>query len=1081
MRRGSTGTMAVLPLALLLALPSAARAQATGTISGVVTDPSGAVLPGVTVEAKSEGTGQLRTTTTSDEGFYTVPLLSPGQYEVKASLSGFNTVTRSHVRVSVTETARVNLAMQLGSVTENVTIIGEAPLVETANGTLGIVIDEKKVVDLPLNGRNFTQLGTLIPGVVAQPTNLGGAAGDATPLGFGNLTGAFSVNGMRSQSNNFLLDGASNNDTFNTGFILRPPPDAIQEFKILTHSYNAEYGRNAGSVVNVVTKSGSNAWHGAGWEFHRDDALEARNFFAPANQPKPVLKQDQFGAGVGGPIVKNRFFVFGYYEGFRNERGTTRTSAVLTEAQRGGNFGATRIVDPLTGQPFPGNVIPANRIDPIAARLLRDFVPLPNSGANLYTASPTVTDNRDQVGLRLDYRTSDRHSLLGRYTFSKRSLDDPTSPSIFAPAGNQAKVKLYDYMISDTLQLGSSAFNVARLAFNKIDADPTVTSGLTNNDLGWAVQNRNPVAVGLPSIGVTGFFTLGDAQQPFAKRINKVAQLTDEFTLLKGRHSWKFGLDIRREQIELAFINRPNGDFTFSGQYTGNAGADFLLGLPVQFRQGGGDPIMDGTGWLYSVFAQDEFRLSPRLTVAAGVRYELPRPFYEKDDKLNTFRPGQQSTRFPAAPVGLMYPGDPGIPRGTYETDKNNVAPRLAVVWDPKGDSRTSVRAAWGIFYDALAGQGDFFQNGTLAPPFQPLTEVNFPLTSGAPHFQNPLAGIASGATGFPAGLIFIGWGSDFQTPYAHHYNLTVQRQVGNNVGVEVGYVGSRGHHLPIFMEVNPTTPILTGTPRRGARLYPAYSLVRPTFSVAKSWYDSLQASVRMRPTRGVNFLAAYTWGHAIDHVSGINIANADQLRPMLPVDQNDPASIDRALAREKGDALFDVRHRFVLSFGWELPRLEGRSAVVKQVLGGWQLNGIFQKQTGFPLTVYEPNDIALQSLTNRPNVTCDPNASAPNTVQKWFNTECFQRLTLAANAGQVGNEGRNSVRGPGLVRTDLSLFKNFNVVRDHRLQLRVEAFNLFNQARFGQPGFVLGTPTFGVVTAAEEGRIVQLGVKYIF
>ncbi len=286
MRSASNRTKVAAMLALLLALPAVARAQATGTISGVVTDASGAVLPGAAVEAKNEGTGQLRTATTSAEGFYTIPLLSPGPYEVKATLSGFNTVTRSRVRVSVAETSRVNLAMQVGAVTENVTIVGEAPLVETANGTLGIVIDQKKVVDLPLNGRNFAQLGTLIPGVVAPPAALGGLAGDATPGGFGNGTGSFNVNGMRNQSNNFLLDGASNNDTFNTGFVLRPPPDAIQEFKILTHSYSAEYGRNAGSVVNVVTKSGTNQWHGGAWEFNRSDALQARNFFAATSPPR---------------------------------------------------------------------------------------------------------------------------------------------------------------------------------------------------------------------------------------------------------------------------------------------------------------------------------------------------------------------------------------------------------------------------------------------------------------------------------------------------------------------------------------------------------------------------------------------------------------------------------------------------------------------------------------------------------------------------------------------------------------------------------------------------------------------------
>jgi hypothetical protein len=1067
---------------LLLAAPAIARAQATGTITGRVMDNAGTILPGASVRAVNQDTGQTREATVGSDGFYTIPLLSPGLYKVGAELPGFPSGTRDGIRVAVSETARVDLTLRIGFM-ESIVIEGAPPLVETSNATLGVVIDERKVVDLPLNGRNFTQLGTLIPGVVAPPANLGGQAGDATPGGFGNLTGGFAVNGMRPQSNNFLLDGATNNDSFNTGFVLRPPPDAIQEFKILTHSYNAEYGRNAGSVVNVVTRSGINIWRGSAWEFHRNDALEARNFFAPKDRPKPELNQHQFGASLGGPIVKSKLFVFGYYEGYRNQRGTTVTSVVLTEAQRGGNFaGGGVITDPLTRQPFPGNAIPADRLDPIAVRLLRDFIPAPNTGTNRFTDSPTVEDDRNQLGLRFDYRINDQHTILGRYLRSGRQQTDPTSPSIFSPAGNNQKATLQDYMASDTYMFSSRAINVARIAFNEIDADPTVTSGETNDTFGWAVQNRNPAAVGLPFIGVTGFFNLGDAQQPFAKRINRVVQFTDEFTFLSGRHSWKVGVDVRREQIKIAFINRPNGDFTFNGQYTGSAAADFLLGLPAQFRQGGGDPLMDGTSLQYAAFVQDELRLSPRLTLNLGLRYELARPFYEKDDKLNTFRPGQQSVRFPAAPVGLLYPGDPGIPRGTYEADKNNVAPRVGVAWDPTGSGKTSVRAGWGLFYDLVPGQGDFFQAGTLAPPFQPLTEVNFPTTSGERHFRDPLAGLASGPAGFPPGLIFIGWGSDFTTPYAHHYNLTVQRQIGGNIGVEVGYVGSRGFNMPMFLEVNPTIPLPVPPPgRRGPRIYPAFSLVRPTFSVARSWYDSLQASARMRPTRGLNFLASYTWGHAIDHISGLNIANADQLRPILPVDQDHPSTVDAALAREKGDALFDVRHRFVLSFGWELPRLEGRGGLARNVLGGWQVNGIFQKQTGFPLTAYEPNDIALMALTNRPNQVCDTNADAPHTVEQWFDTTCFQRLTVAANAGQIGDAGRNTVRGPGFVRTDLSLFKNFAIVREHRLQVRVEAFNLFNQARFGQPGGIMGSPLFGVITAAEEGRIVQLGLRYSF
>ncbi|HEV3486548.1 MAG TPA: carboxypeptidase regulatory-like domain-containing protein, partial [Vicinamibacterales bacterium] len=368
----TTPTAALALLALLL-LPATSFAQATGAISGVVSDESGAVLPGAQIDVTNTATGVARTAITASDGVYTVPLLQPGPYAVKVTLSGFKTTLRDGVIVNVNETARVDARLAIGQVAESVTVAGEPPLVETTSATLGIVIDEKKIVELPLNGRNFSQLGTLLPGVAAPPAALGGASGDATPGGFGAVTSGFTVNGMRNQSNNFLLDGTSNNDTFNTGFVLRPPPDAIQEFKILTHSYNAEYGRNAGSVVNVVTKAGSNTLHGAAWEFNRDDALQARNFFAPRDQPKPKLEQNQFGVSLGGPLARNRLFAFGYYEGHRNTSGNTQNIVVLTDAQRTGNFaGSAAIRDPLTGQPFPGNVIPPDRLDPGALELLND-------------------------------------------------------------------------------------------------------------------------------------------------------------------------------------------------------------------------------------------------------------------------------------------------------------------------------------------------------------------------------------------------------------------------------------------------------------------------------------------------------------------------------------------------------------------------------------------------------------------------------------------------------------------------------------------------------------------------------------
>jgi hypothetical protein len=1071
----------MLACAVALAVPAVAFAQATGSITGIVTDESGAVMPGVTVEATNVRTNQTRTAVTGNDGFYSIPLVPPGQYSLKGTLQGFKTVLREGVTVAVESTARVDMKLAVGGLEETVSVTADAPLVETSNATLGIVVDEKQVVELPLNGRNFAQLGTLLPGVVAPmggTGGLGGGEGDATPGGFGATTSGFSVNGMRNQSNNFLLDGASNNDTFNTGFVLRPPPDAIQEFKILTHSYGAEYGRSAGSVINVVTKSGTNEFHGGLWEFHRDDALQARNFFAPADQPKPKLKQDQFGGAVGGPIVRNRLFAFGYYEGHRNTTGTTQNLVVLSDAQRQGNFGSTTIRDPLTGLPFPNNTIPGNRIDPAARQLIDQFVPTANTAGNRWVASPDTTDDRDQFGIRSDFQLSPGNALLGRYI---RSQTHSVQPAITRPIGTDAKATLQDFMLADTHVFSSSAINQARLSYNRIGATPQATSGLTNADFGINVPHNVPSAQGLANIAVTGLFGggagaggLGDVQQPFVERLNEVMQFTDDFTWIRGGHSMKFGFDARKEHMFIAFVNRPNGDFTFTGQFTGNAAADFLLGLPAQFRRTTANASQDGTGWSYAGYAQDEFRPWSNLTLNVGLRYELAKPFEEANDAINAFHPGQQSTRFPDAPTGLVYPGDEGVPRGTYETDKNNLAPRLGLAWDPTGSGRSSLRAAWGIFYDVLAGQGDFFQNGVLAPPFTPLLEVNSPP---APlTLRDPLSAISGGANLFPPGLIFIGWGDDFKSPSAQHFNVTWQQELGSLLGAEIGYVGSRGKNLPIFIEVNPGV-FTPGQTAPGARLFPAFSLVRPTFSEAKSWYDSLQTSVRMRQTRGMSFLASYTLGHAVDHVSGLNIGS--DARPVLPVTIGDEASIERALEFEKGDALFDVRHRFVISFNAELPTPRNSGAFVEYLLGGWQVNGIVQTQTGFPFTVTDPVT-TIRFLTNRPDVTCDPNDGAPHTVDQWFNTSCFQRRAGAATA-EPGNQGRNTVRGPGFSRTDLSFFKNVPVAGTHRLQFRVEAFNLFNQTRFRNPGNLIGTATFGRITTAEDGRIVQLAVKYNF
>src|SRR5215469_12154753 len=557
-------------LAANLVLPSIAHAQATGQVAGVISDPSGRVVPGATVELLSVTTGLARSATSDSDGSFTFPLVSPGIYQLRVAMTGFATNLIRDVEVAVNGTTRLDVHLQIGTTAQEITVTGAAPLVETSNATMGVVVDRQSIVDLPLNGRNFAQLGTLIPGVVAAPAGLGGAQGNATVGGFGDTTGSFNVNGMRNQSNSFLLDGAPNNDSFNTGFVMRPPPDAIEEFKIMTHSYEAQYGRNAGSVVNVVTKSGTNQLHGNLWWFNREAALAAKTYFATT---KPGYLQNQFGAAAGGPILKDKVFIFGYYEGFRLKDATTNVlnQPVLSPAERGGNFselltnpsapcsttaatGGGRIIDPLTKAQFcyqgHPNVIDPARISAVTANLLKNFIPLPNSPGNFYRAAPANIDNRNMFGLRGDWKLG-QHSILGRYLYGHQNLYGPITPTNFPPTGNRQIMTLEDAMGSDTWTINPRMINVGRYAWQNIDGVPNKTSGLDLTSQGYAYPSTNATAKGLPNVTLTGYFTTGDLQQPFAYRANTVHTLSDDFTWTKSRHVFQFGGEIRRDRINL--------------------------------------------------------------------------------------------------------------------------------------------------------------------------------------------------------------------------------------------------------------------------------------------------------------------------------------------------------------------------------------------------------------------------------------------------------------------------------------------------------------------------------------------------
>lgn len=1046
----------LLSLFILASLPLSAQ-QRTGALTGVVTDATGKAVPGAVLRIEQPATGLARETASSEEGAYTAPLLPVGVYEVRAMKDGFQTLVRSGIQVGVNQQVRVDLRLDIAQTEQTVTVTAAAPQVNTADAASGAMVERGQIVDLPLNGRNYVQLGTLIPGAVPTPQRLGGEA----------AASSFSVNGQRTQSNNFLLDGVSNNDPLSTGFVLAPPPDALEQFKMVTHNYAAEYGNNSGSVVNAITRAGANRAHGGAWNFLRNDAVDARNFFA---RTRPPLRQNQFGAALGGPLVRNRTFLFGYYEGLRVSEGLVRNVVVPSALQRGGNFseGGTPPRDPQTGQPFPGAIIPQASLNPIARTLLERFVPQANAPGNRYQDNPARRIDSDQFGLRGDHRFADRDTVFARYSRSSSETANPLGAGTFSPEGARAVSHNHGAVLSYTRIFSPTLLNEANVSFLRQFARPSTTSGINLQDLGFAYTPTEATALGVPVVSLSGLFTIGDVGQAFTQIARNTYQFNDNLTWIRGRHTLKMGYDFRRSQIFLVFPNRPNGDFTINGAFSGAVLSDFLLGRANQFRQGGGDPSKHFFATENNFYIQDDWKVSRRLTLNLGLRYDLGLPYYDKYDRMASFQPGRQSTARGNAPLNLLYPGDAGLPRATIATDRNNFAPRLGLAYDLTGDGRTSLRAGYGVFFDTIPGVA-VFQNINV-PPFNRFAQVD-----GVPSFANPYANFAVNPQTdpnreFPCPCLVIGFSPDVRSPYAQHWNLSVQRQITGNLMAEIGYVGSTGTKFPGYLEVNPAVPgpgaALSNTQAR--RLYRDFNLVRPTFGQFNSNYHALQVRAEKRYSQGLQFTAGYTWSKAIDFQSSVNLGDP---RPQDAFSMSDI----------RGLAIFDTRHRFVASLGYELPFRTGKR-IADLLVRGWLVQGIFAAQSGNPLTATEPVDLSLRGLNaDRPDQVGDPN-SGPKTPQQWFSTAAFRRQTALAGGQRSGTAGRNTIIGPGLIQNDLSMLKRFALFESHQLEFRAEFFNAANRTNFLNPLTNIGAPaTFGVIQNARAARIIQFGLKYGF
>jgi outer membrane receptor protein involved in Fe transport len=1056
-------------LAVVL-LPALAWPQSNSLVVGVVQDRTAAVVPGAELRLTNELTGLEWTATSDEAGRFQFPRLPVGDYRLRASKDGFRQFVSESFRLDADQSRSVTVSLEIGNTTESVTVSGSVAQVETVSGALRQVVDERRITELPLNGRNPVQLLLLVPGVVTGPAS--GSLSRNTGI---------AVNGARATSTNYLLDGGDNNDPQEGVAAVTPNPDALEEFSVLANNFSAEYGRSSGAVVNAVTKSGTNQFHGSAYEFLRNDHLDARSFFALS---KGKLRRNQFGASGGGPIIKNRAFFFGAYEGFRERRGGTVSNLfVPTQAERSGDFSASSIKprDPATNAAFPNNQIPSTRFDPASVNFLRQLdVPLPNAAGGRYIYNrPDDTDSGQYLG-RGDYSLTQNQRLTGRY-FRTGASDFLTAglPSLHS----EVQFDTWNITGQHTWTVSPSLLAVGQYTFNRsqIDRGPLPVGegeGVSYQSIGVRANRGGLNALGKTLVphfrgGISGYWDLGQDNLVLIDR--RIQQGSYHLTYTRGAHLMKFGGEYRWGKSDRVTANGVDPQFNFNGQFSGNAFGDFLLGLPQRFTQGS-VRINEIRSQIFAFYFQDDWKAHPHLTFSLGLRWEPFFPYYSAADELTVFRPGQQSRLFPSAPPGLVYANDSGVPRGGAPNDWNNLGPRVSFAWTPFGDRKTSVRAAYGIFFDTPRfHEVSHFVN---SPPYSLQITVNQPRS-----FSDPYAGRVNPFPYTPPATeqeraaytflrpVTVGLSVDpnIVVPYNQQWNFNIQRELAPDYVVTAAYVGTKGTRLPIRRELNPALfgPGATLANVDSRRIYaPNYASIISYENVINSTYHSLQLSLNKRFSRGFTVLASYTWSRSIDGIS----LEVDGFNGQNPLD----------LRADKGLSDFDIRHRWICSFLWEVPG--PKSGPARWILGGWQTNGSLISQAGSPFNVVNGQDRALSGTgTQRPNLIGNPfldtGRSRQELLSRYFDATAFVLPAL----GSYGNFGRNVLVGPGRWNLDFGLFKTVAWRESWKLAYRWEMFNAFNHANLGNPRNNIGAANPGQITGTSEPRIMQMGLRLTF
>jgi outer membrane receptor protein involved in Fe transport len=1036
--------------------------QSIAEIRGVVQDESGGMLPGVSVTITDQLTGAQRTTVSDDAGRFNFPRLLVGTYRLEASLEGFRQFVTANVRLNTDDIRQINVVLAIGTLSDVLTVTAAAMQVQTVGGNLSAIVDEKRISELPLNGRDPLQLQLLLPGVVT------GNGSNRT-----SKEAAISVHGLRGTTNNYMLDGGDNNDQLMGVAAIIPNPDALEEFSVQTSNFSAEFGRNMGAAINAVTKAGTNTFKGSLYEFVRNDAFDAKDYFAVE---KGKLERNHFGATLGGPVIRERTFFFAAYEGLREQTGVTRSNVIVpTAAERAGDFSQSvqKPRDPSTGLAFPGNQMPTNRFDPASMKFLEILVPLPNQPTGQYVFNAPADSNDNQLMARIDHVLNGKQRLFGRvFRDVKNLINTGGLPIIrnFIDYTTWNVALNYSHVISPRL-VNSLQFTYSRNTFD-VGALP-VAGNVSHQSLGIKVNRAGgsiPSGVELPDLlgeTVTGYFATG--QEAYQPRDRPAYQLKQDLSYSRGAHTLKLGGEYRFVKDLRTAAPAIDGTFTFNGQYSGNAFADFLLGRASAMTQGS-VRRNDGRSRAASLYLQDDWQVRPELTLSAGLRWDPFFAFYDVLQPQPVFRPGQQSVLFPSAPRGVLYAGDPGIPRGGHPTRWHNYAPRLGVAWS--ADEKTSIRAGYGLFFDA----GRFFggpASMNFAPPYSLTSTIN------GVQFSDPYAGLVNpfpyhvpetqaerDAYRFFEPVLFESVAEDRSGGYTHQWNVNVQRETVANIVVTVAYVGNRGMKLPLLREINPAVyrPGATLADRQARRLWPQFQLIESMDSVGESRYHGIELSGNKRFSRGYTVTANYTWGKALDNASGDNNGNGQ-----------DPLDINN----EWGVTDLSRRHRMVTSFLWQVPSPGQKFA--KAVFGGWQFNGIVTVSSGSPFTVSSGRDTMLSFYNSRADLVGDPhlptNRPTAELIAMYFNPAAF----AIPATGTLGNTARNFMTGPGFKRADLSLFRNFTFRGNLRLQFRAEAFNAFNNVNLNNPVSNITSTTVGRITSSDPARVMQFGLRMTF